>query len=95
MKIKPEEVKYIAKLAKLNLSENEISQYTREFDDILEHFAVIASYDVEKVDVNVFDEKQTSSLREDDPTLFGDQEKLYQNTKTLKNGLIQVPKILE
>ncbi len=95
MKIKPEEVKYIAKLAKLHLNDAEINQYTREFDDILEHFAVIASYDVESVDVNVLEEGQKAPLRKDQPVLFGDQEKLYKNAKDLKNGLIQVPKILE
>lgn len=95
MIIKPEEVKYIAKLAKLNLNEAEIYQYTREFDDILEHFAVIASYDVESVDVNVLEEGQKAPLRKDHPVLFDDQQKLYQNAKKLKNGLVQVPKILE
>ena len=95
MKIKPEEVKYIARLAKLNLTEDEIRQYTREFDDILEHFAVIAGYDVDDVEINILDEVLAAPLRKDEPKLFGDQQKLYQNTKSLKDGLIQVPKIIE
>lgn len=93
--MKPEEVKYIAKLAKLHLEEEEIQQYTREFDHILEHFAVIASYDVDSVELTLPEEEQKTLLRKDHPTLFGHQKKLYQNTKELKNGLIQVPKILE
>ncbi|SDY58702.1 Asp-tRNA(Asn)/Glu-tRNA(Gln) amidotransferase subunit GatC [Tindallia californiensis] len=95
MKMKPEEVAYIAKLAKLDLSEEEVEQYSREFDNILEHFEVIANFTVEDTKEDIFQHQPSTILRKDEPSLFEDQKKLYQNTKDLKDGLIRVPKILD
>lgn len=95
MKMKPEEVAYIAKLAKLDLSEEEVEQYSREFDNILEHFEVISNFDVEGMEKDMFKHQQSTILRKDEPSLFKDQKQLYQNTKDLKDGLIRVPKILD
>ena len=95
MRIKPEEVNQVARLARLSLTEEEARQYAREFDDILEHFAVIDRYELK--DVVAFDPEAVAPepLRQDVPCLFGEQEKLHQNAKDMRDGLIRVPKILE
>ena len=95
MRIKPEEVVKAARLAKLSLTPGEEERYTQEFDDILEHFAVIDGFDLSGIEA--FDQTQAPAvpLRKDEPVLFEDQKKLHRNVKTMKDGLIQVPKILE
>ncbi len=95
MRIKPEEVLKVAALARLSLTEDETEAYTREFDDILSHFAVIDEYDLSG-DQATYDQGETmATLRKDEPQRFQDQEKLHQNVKAMKDGLIVVPKILE
>lgn len=95
MRIKPEEVTKVAQLARLSLTEAETLQMAREFDDILAHFAVIDGYDLSEA--TAFDPSQAAPvpLREDQPRLFEEQEKLHQNVKQRKDGLIVVPKILD
>lgn len=96
MRIMTEEVMRVATLARLSLAGEEAEAYAREFDSILEHFAVIDEYDLtdEATAVEISGE-EASSLRNDVPQLFKDQEKLHQNVKKMKDGLIVVPKILE
>ncbi len=96
MRIKTDEVMKVANLARLSLTEEEAQVYTREFDNILEHFAVIDEYDLSNEAVTVEGGKEEAPLLRDDvPQLFEDQEKLHKNVKKMKDGFIVVPKILE
>lgn len=96
MRIRTEEVMKVADLARLSLTEEEAQAYTREFDSILEHFAVIDEYDLSNEVLTVeVKEEGTPQLRKDIPQLFEAQEKLHHNVKMKKDGFIVVPKILE
>lgn len=96
MRIKTEEVMRVATLARLSLTDEEAEAYTREFDNILGHFAVIDEYDLSEEETAVETTgEEAASLRDDVPRLFEEQEKLHQNIKKMKDGLIVVPKILE
>ncbi|MDW7670918.1 MAG: Asp-tRNA(Asn)/Glu-tRNA(Gln) amidotransferase subunit GatC [Bacillota bacterium] len=95
MRINPEEVARVARLARLSLTFEEETAYAREFDDILAHFAVIDGYDLTGDVAFRSDQAVPELLRQDKPKLFEDQSKLHHNVKKMKNGLIEVPKILE
>ena len=95
MRIKPEEVAKVAQLARLSLSDEETKEFTQEFDDILEHFAVIDEYELKETPADHPHEKQLEPLRDDHPSVFEEQKKLHQNVKHMKDGFIVVPKILE
>jgi len=87
-------VKYIAKLAKLKFTEEEAEKLAKEFEAILGHFETIDKVDLSDIDVNEFDEVNTE-FRKDIPTVFEDKKKLMQNVKSLRDGAIEVPKIIE
>ncbi|KOF57179.1 MULTISPECIES: Asp-tRNA(Asn)/Glu-tRNA(Gln) amidotransferase subunit GatC [Clostridium] len=87
-------VKYIAKLAKLKFTEEEAEKLAKEFEAILGHFETIDKVDLSDIDVNEFDEVNTE-FRKDVPTVFEDKKKLMQNVKSLRDGAIEVPKIIE
>jgi len=87
-------VKYIAKLAKLKFTEEEAEKLAKEFEAILGHFETIDKVDLSDIDVNEFDEVNTE-FRKDIPTVFEDKKKLMQNVKSLRDGAIAVPKIIE
>lgn len=89
-----DEVKYISKLAKLSFTEEEALKMAGEFEAILSHFRTIDNLDLSDVDLNAFDNVNTE-FRKDNPEVFEDKAKLMQNVKSLRDGAIEVPKIIE
>lgn len=89
-----EEVKHIAKLSKLSFTEEETLKIAKEFEAILTHFKTIDNLDLDDVNLNEYDEVNTE-FRKDIPEVFEDKKKLMQNVKSLRDGGIQVPKIIE
>lgn len=89
-----EEVKHIAKLSKLSFTEEETAKIAKEFEAILTHFKTIDNLDLSDVNLNEYDEVNTE-FRKDIPQVFEDKKKLMQNVKDLRDGAIQVPKIIE
>ncbi len=87
-------VKYIAKLSKLKFTEEEAEKLAKEFEAILGHFETIDKVDLSDININEFDEVNTE-FRKDVPTVFEDKKKLMQNVKSLRDGAIEVPKIIE
>lgn len=73
MKITEAEVRYVAKLANLELTEAEVSQFASQLSDILEHMEVLQSVDTKGVEplAQVIDPELISTastpLREDTP----------------------------
>lgn len=95
MKITIENVNYIAKLAKLNFTEEEAEKMTKEFQSILSNFESIDKIDLSDVSLDIYSENLKSVLRKDEMTVFEDKKKLFQNVKSMRDTSIQVPKIIE
>jgi aspartyl-tRNA(Asn)/glutamyl-tRNA(Gln) amidotransferase subunit C len=95
MKISADEVRYIAKLAKLRFNDEEINKLTEEFESILTHFQSIDRMDLKKVDLNRLSEGQELVARADANTCFNDKEKLFRNVKSMGGSYVQVPRIIE
>ena len=94
MKIKLDEVDYIAKLAKLKFTEEETERLAKEFDQILTHFDNISSESLDGIELGI---KQTgeSVLRKDEMKVFEDKKALFQNVKVKRDSYIEIPKILD
>ncbi|MDP4178179.1 MAG: Asp-tRNA(Asn)/Glu-tRNA(Gln) amidotransferase subunit GatC [Bacillota bacterium] len=95
MKITIEEVNYIAKLAKLSLTEEETKKMAEEFEGILTNFESLNKFDLSDIDLNYKDENLKPLLRKDETSVFEDKKKLFQNVKSLRDNYIEVPKIIE
>jgi aspartyl-tRNA(Asn)/glutamyl-tRNA(Gln) amidotransferase subunit C len=95
MRIDIDEVKYIAKLAKLRFSEEEARKMAGEFESILSHFETIDMFDLDDVQLDVFSEDLKPRLRKDETSIFEDKGKLFQNVKSMCDSSIKVPKIIE
>lgn len=94
MKISKEEVKYIAKLAKLSFTEEETEKFVMEFSDILTHFENIDREDVDGIDTNTLDKVQ-SVLRRDEVKPFDNRSELFKNVKNMRGTSIEIPKVIE
>lgn len=95
MKITVEDVKYIAKLAKLSFTEEQAQKMAKEFESILTHFESIDKFDLSDIHLDLYSEELQSVLRKDETAVFEDKEKLFQNVKSMSDTAIMVPKILE
>jgi aspartyl-tRNA(Asn)/glutamyl-tRNA(Gln) amidotransferase subunit C len=62
-----EEVLHVARLARLQLSEDEIEPMARELSAVLDHVARIGELDLEEVPVTTHVAELTGQLRPDEP----------------------------
>lgn len=98
MKITEKEVRYIAGLANLNLSEEEIHRYRADLDGILTHIDKMNELDlngVEPMAQVLYEAEETATLRQDleQPPLG---EKLaLENSALAGSGYYKVPKVIE
>ncbi len=95
MKLDKEEVKYIARLAKLSFTEDKAERLAEEFTQILSHFQAIDKIDLSDISLELPLNEVKTVLRADEAKIFENKEKLFRNTKAMRDTYIQVPKIIE
>lgn len=91
MAITKEDVKYIAKLAKLKFSEEEATLFAGEFENILEQFKTLDKLNLEGVEI---ERPKVAVVRKDICKKY-DIDDLYRNSKKMRETSIEVPKIIE
>lgn len=94
MSLKPEEVKHIAKLAHLELSDEELARYREQLSDILDHIAKLNELDTENISPMANAVEGASPLRPDQPRASLPTEKLLQNAPNAEDGQFKVPAVL-
>lgn len=94
MKVSVDDVKYIAKLAKLKFSDKELEKMTKEFESILSHFEAIDNANLDDIKLYEFD-KVNTEFRKDQVKVFEDKKKLFSNVKSMRGTSIEVPKVIE
>lgn len=98
MKITEKEVRYVADLANLKLTNEEIDRLSKDLDEILTHIDTLNELDTSKVQPMaqvLYDAGETATLRQDRerPTL-GNQAALA-NAPLVGAGYFKVPKVIE
>ena len=98
MKITETEVRYVANLANLNLTEPEIARMVHDLGSILEHMDRLAEIDTEGVEPMaqvLYDADETATLRPDaERAPLGNQLALA-NAPAAGNGYFKVPRVIE
>jgi aspartyl-tRNA(Asn)/glutamyl-tRNA(Gln) amidotransferase subunit C len=98
MKITEEEVRYIAQLANLELSEQAIAQYSRDMEEILTYVDKLNELDtsaVEPMAQVIYEGSETATLRDDAPAPSFDQETALREAPLKGAGHFKVPKVIE
>ncbi|HOS69453.1 MAG TPA: Asp-tRNA(Asn)/Glu-tRNA(Gln) amidotransferase subunit GatC [Bacillota bacterium] len=95
MKISVEDVRYIAKLAKLSITFEEAQKMVGEFEGILTYFESIDRLDLSDILPNPPERDTGTVLRKDEISVFEDKQKLFLNAKSMRDSYISVPKIIE
>ena len=95
MAIKKEDVIHIAKLADLNLSENEIERYTKDMQEILEFANMINSVNTEGMNETIASNEKSNVFRKDEVKVFEDNKALLQNAKEQERNMFKIPKVIQ
>lgn len=98
MKLTDEEVRYVADLANLRLSDEEVVRMSHDLGQILTHVEQLKELntaDVEPMAQVLFDADETATLREDIPRPTLGEEGALANASATGNGYFKVPKVIE
>jgi aspartyl-tRNA(Asn)/glutamyl-tRNA(Gln) amidotransferase subunit C len=95
MSVSPEQVRHIAKLARIAMSEEELERLVPELNNILGWVEQLAEVDTDGVEplATVIDLKLR--LRDDVVTDGGIRDKILANAPEAQHGFFAVPKVIE
>ena len=89
-----DEVRRVAKLARLKLSDEQLQQYRGELSSVLEHIAKLSELDVHNVEPMSHPHDLTNRLDEDEVIAPMGVEQLLQIAPAVQDQLLAVPKVL-
>lgn len=94
MKISKEELLHIAKLSDLEIKENEIEEYLKNLEDILNYTETIDKIDVSKLDETIGATEDYNVFRKDEVKQFDNIEQMMENGPEVDRNMFKIPKVL-
>lgn len=98
MKITEKEVRYVADLANLRLTEEEIGRMAHDLDEILTHMEKLSELDTSSVEPMaqvLYDAEETATLREDREKTPLTNADAIANAALSGAGYFKVPRVIE
>lgn len=88
-------VRHVARLARLDLTEEEIKTFEGQLSRVLEHIDLLSKLDVSGVEPTAHAHPVFNVIREDTPGTSLPREAVLANAPRVANHLIIVPKVVE
>ena len=95
MPLTPEEVRYNARLARIVLSDDEVSRFQNQLSQILDYFERLQEVDTENVPPTAHTLAMHNVMRDDEPHPSIDKEEVLANAPQREEDLFRVRAILE
>ena len=95
MALTDKELKEIAYLARINVSQNIFPSLKKELQDILGLFDELNNADTSDIEAMSHPLDLSQPTREDKVTEVNEREKLQKNAPLVKSGLFLVPKVID
>ncbi len=89
------DVAYIARLARINLTEAEAKVFQKQLDDVLKYVEKLREVDISHVEAAAHILPMFNVLREDAPHEWFTAEQALSNAPRQANGLFVVPRVVE
>ena len=89
-----EQVKHVASLAHINLSEEEEKMYLTQLNDILNEIKKIEELNVDDEDIMISSVDKTNCYKDDTEGVMDKRDEILKNSKLRKGDFIVVPKVL-
>ena len=94
MQDEKEDVLHIAKLACLKLKEEEIEEYRKNLQDILNFANIVNGVNTENISETIGSTSNVNVFREDEVKTFEDEAALLQNAPEKQNNMFSIPKVI-
>lgn len=95
MSLTPEEVTHIARLARVGLSQDELSRFQDQLSQILDYFQRLQEADTENVPPTAHTLAMHNIMRDDEPRPSFDKEDILANAPQREGDLFRVRAVLE
>lgn len=94
MEVSKEEILHIAELASIKLKDEEIPEYLKNLQDILNFANVVSEAPVEGVDTSVGTLDNFNVFRKDEVKVFEDNKALLENAPDEEENMFRIPKVI-
>lgn len=94
MKVSKEEILHIAKLANLKLRDEEIEEYIKNLQDILNFANIVNKAPIDGLDTSIGAINNFNVFRKDEIKVFEDNKALLQNAPEQEENMFRIPKVL-
>ena len=94
MKVSREEILHIAKLANLEIKEDEIEKYATNLENILNFAEIVNNAPVDGLNVTIGANEKKNVFRKDEIKIFKDNEALLQNAPSKEQNMFKLPKVI-
>lgn len=94
MQVSKEEIKHIAKLANLNLKEEEVDTYLLHLQDILNFANIVNNAPIDGLKETIGANDNYNVFRKDEIIEFGNRDILLQNAPEQEEGMFRIPKVI-
>ncbi len=95
MPLTPEEVRHIARLARVGLSQDDMSRFQDQLSQILDYFQRLQEADTENVPPTAHTLAMHNIMRDDEPRPSFDKEDILANAPQREGDLFRVRAVLE
>ena len=93
-KVSKEELLHIANLACLEIEENELDNYLKNLEEILNFANIVNQAPVNGLDITVGANEAKNRFRKDEIEIFKDTQSLLQNAEEKEQNMFKIPKVL-
>lgn len=94
MIVSKDEILHIADLADLNIKDNEVEEYAKNLQDILNFVEILNKVDTDNVEESIRTIETSNVFRKDEVKEFEDKESLMQNAPDKEDNMFKIPKVI-
>ena len=95
MALSKEELLLIAKLSDLKIADDEIDDYLKKVDDILEYTEIINNAPIEGLGETIGANDNYNVFRKDEPVQFDNIPGIMENCEETERNMYKIPKVIE
>ena len=93
--VSKEELLHIANLADLNIKEDEVDNYLKNLQDILNFANIVNNANTDGLGETIGENDQCNVFRKDEVKEFKDNELLLLNAKEQERNMFKIPKVIQ
>lgn len=94
MNVSKDEILHIAKLANIKLKEEEIPEYIKNLQDILNYANIVDNAPIEGLDTSIGALESYNVFRKDEIKVFEDNKALLENAPDKEDNMFKIPKVI-